>query len=189
MRKDLIEFIKAGLQKPLEVSTIVPTSSALALRMLSEVQTDNGIVLELGTGTGAITRHLNKKLKDPKQYIGFEINDEMTRFMRENYPHLHFEQAPADQIGRFTPPESVDSVVSSLPWSVFSTKTQESTLKAIFEVLRPGGIFITYICLNAALSPLARSFLHQLKETFSSVRRSPVEWRNFPPASVYYARK
>jgi phospholipid N-methyltransferase len=189
MRKDIVEFIKAGLQKPLEVSTIVPTSSALAHRMLAELQIHDGLVVELGTGTGAITRHLVQKITDPQRYLGFEINDEMTQFMREHYPQLKFAQAAADQVLQFTPPGSVDSVISSLPWTVFSIKTQTTTLNAIFEALRPGGIFITYVCLNAAISPLARSFVHQLRATFATVKKSPIEWRNFPPAFVYFARK
>lgn len=189
LRSDVVEFVKAAIQKPLEVSTIFPTSPALAQRLITDIPSSDGWVVELGPGTGAITRFLAPKLRDPKRYLGLEINEDMVQFLRRTFPQLHFEQSSADQIAELTGGQLVSAAVSSLPWTLFSRELQETTLRSIHAALSPNGVFVTYVCVNASVSPRARSFLKLLKSLFPEVERSPIEWRNIPPAFVYRATK
>lgn len=188
MGDDVVQFLKAALKNPLEVSTVFPTSKALALRMLREVPDFDGQIVELGTGTGAITRFLSAKILDPTQYLGLDLSEEMIGFMRKAYPHLRFEASAADQLPQLCPDGSVSAVVSSLPWTLFSPSTQESTLKAIKNVLKPEGVFITYMCLNTAWTPAAQNFMRLLREHFTGVTKGSFEWRNMPPARVIVSR-
>ena len=59
MDRAAVEFLKAAARRPLGVATVFPTSRALAERIVEEAAAGPpGGVLELGAGTGAITRHL-----------------------------------------------------------------------------------------------------------------------------------
>ena len=190
MRPDWIEFIRAAMKRPLEVATVFPTSKPLAERLLDLADVESGgLIAEIGVGTGAITQYLAPRLKDPKRYLGVELNSDMVHYMRRTYPELRFEEAPAETLPQLTAPGTVSAVVSSLPWTVFSPELQKRTLSGIHMALKDGGHFVTYVCLNAAWYPMASHFHGLLNGMFSSVEKSPVEWRNIPPAFVFSCRK
>lgn len=186
MARETIEFVKAALRRPLEVSTVFPTSRALAETLLSFADLENSRrVVELGAGTGAITRHILPRLGHPTSYLGIELDLPMVDFLKSEFPQLRFASGPAEDLGQWVQPRSVDVIVSSLPWTVFSNDTQERTVTAILQALKPGGMFLTYLCANAIWYPQARSFIQRLEQEFSSCRKSHLEWRNIPPAYVF----
>ena len=60
-----IEFLQAFLKNPGTVGSITPSSPELAQRMLSGIEPGpDNIVLELGVGTGAITKYLQQIVPD-----------------------------------------------------------------------------------------------------------------------------
>jgi phospholipid N-methyltransferase len=186
LARDTLEFMKAAIRRPLDVSTVFPTSRALAGTLLGLSDLDRSkFVVELGPGTGAITKYLAPKLLNPPGYLGIEVDEKMVMFLRSQFPHLRFEIGLAEQLRDLVAPASVDSVVSSLPWTVFSPAVQIRTIEAITLALKPGGTFTTYICANASWYPQARNFLRLLRTNFESVHRSDLEWWNVPPAYVY----
>ena len=186
MARDKIEFVKAALRRPLEVSTVFPTSRPLAEKLLSFADLKNADhVVELGSGTGAITQHLEPRLKPRASFLGIEIDEPMVKYLREKFPKLRFEAGPADMLSQLVPASSVDAVVSSLPWTIFPDEVQSSTINAISHALKPSGVFVTYICANALWYPQARAFTRKLETTFRDVHRSDLEWRNIPPAFVF----
>ncbi|MEK7356367.1 MAG: methyltransferase domain-containing protein [Bdellovibrionota bacterium] len=181
-----IEFVKAALRRPFDVSTVFPTSRSLAETMLSFADIENAkSVVELGSGTGAITKYLAPRLLDGQSFVGVELDSKMVEFLHKEWPSLRFESGPAESLPTWVEPGSVDVIVSSLPWTIFSEETQSRTIRAIVESLRPGGMFLTYVCANAYLYPQAGSFLRLLRTSFADLKRSELEWRNIPPAFVY----
>ncbi len=190
MRQDIFEFIKAALKKPLEVTTVFPTSQALAERLIDLVDLKlGGPIAEVGCGTGAITKFILPHLKDPKLYTGIELSCDMVDYLKANFPELRFEQGPAEMLPEVTGPSTQKAVISSLPWSMFPTDLQKRTLSGIYSALSENGLFVTYVCLNAAWLPQAHHFSGLVSGMFASVDKSPVEWRNIPPAFVYVCRK
>lgn len=190
MAHDVLEFIKAALRSPLNVSTVFPTSKALAETMLARAPLDGAErVVELGAGTGAITKHLAPRLKNSDGYLGVELDPKMVAYLTGRFPDLRFASGFAQDLCEWVPKGSVDVVVSSLPWTMFSAETQTKTIDAIVAALKPKGTFLTYICINAFAYPMARSFIELLKNGFSDVSRSPLELRNIPPAFVFQAKK
>lgn len=190
MAKDKIEFVKAALRNPFDVSTVFPTSRSLTETMLNLADLANASkVVEVGAGTGAITRHLEKKISKPDVYLGIELDPKMVDFLKSEWPSLRFEAGLAENLPTWAPAGSVDHVVSSLPWTMFSVETQKKTIDAIVSSLRPGGSFLTYICVNALIFPAARTFLSQLHASFGQVKKGDLEWRNIPPAVVFHAIK
>lgn len=190
MAKNIIEFIKAAVKNPMQVSTVFPTSKNLAETIISHVDLKRAeSVVELGAGTGAITKHLFAHLSSKEKYLGVELNSSMVEFLRQEFSGVHFEAGPAENLLQWVPENGVDIVISSLPWSLFNDNIQDRTINAILKSLKPGGVFITYICVHALTYRQAGAFLKRLNNGFSDVYQSPLEWRNIPPAYIFKSTK
>lgn len=191
MQNEVIEFVKAALKNPMDVSTVFPTSRWLAQKLLDEVPIEsNSFIVEVGAGTGAITQHLLRRLRKPgEQYLGVELNPQMVSYLKAYFPSLKFEQGPARNLDVWLKTKKADGVVSSLPWTIFSESVQTETLDAIYDSLKPGGVFATYMCLNSSWYPQAKRFKEKIHSMFKTVDKTPVEWRNIPPAFVFRCTK
>lgn len=191
MQNEIIEFVKAAIKNPRDVSTVFPTSRWLAQRLLDEIPIKpNSFIVEVGAGTGAITQHLLRRLTKPgEQYLGVELNEQMVTYLRTYFPSMKFEQGLAQNLDVWMKDKKADGVVSSLPWTVFPEAVQRETLSAIYDSLKPGGVFATYMCLNSSWYPQAKRFKEMINSSFKSVDKTPVEWRNIPPAFVFRCTK
>lgn len=186
-----LEFVKAALKNPLQISTIFQTGPWLRDQLLSGLDIDNAkIVVELGPGAGAITEALVQRLKPEAKYYGIELNEDLVKALRKFYPELIFYEKSAEyceQIAKDNQP--IDVIASSLPWTVFPFGLQERLIKAIHASLKPGGQFATYMCVNATIYPAAQSLKELIYSHFDNVEKSKVVWRNIPPAFVYTCTK
>ena len=61
--------------------------------------------------------------------------------------------------------------------------------RCLAHALVPGGIFVTFGYLQSLILPGAWVLPHGLRRHFAEVGRSPVVWRNVPPAFAYICRK
>jgi phospholipid N-methyltransferase len=57
------------------------------------------------------------------------------------------------------------------------------------DVLRPGGLFVTYTYVMSPLMPGGRKFKRKVLERFSRVDCTPFVLVNVPPAFVYVAER
>lgn len=85
--------------------------------------------------------------------------------------------------------ESVDCIVSGLPWAAFSASMQTKFLDETMRVLKPGGKFVTFAYVHGLWLTRGRRFAGLLPKYFSSVSNSPIVWLNVPPAFVYRCRR
>ena len=77
---DELKFFKGWIDKPRAVGSIVPTSSVTARRMASIIDTKSGLpVLEVGPGTGVITRAILGRGVKPSDLYAVEYS---ARFRR-----------------------------------------------------------------------------------------------------------
>jgi phosphatidylethanolamine/phosphatidyl-N-methylethanolamine N-methyltransferase len=66
-----IQFLQAFLKNPLKVGAVAPSSPELAAEMLQGMKPDeDNIILELGVGTGAITKYLQEIIPNKQSYLG-----------------------------------------------------------------------------------------------------------------------
>jgi phospholipid N-methyltransferase len=78
--------------------------------------------------------------------------------------------------------QSVDCVISGLPWATFSETLQVECLDAMMRVLKPGGRFATFSYVHSLALTNSRRFANRLPKYFKTVSKSPVVWLNLPPA-------
>ena len=72
--KENFQFLQAFLKNPLKVGAITPSSPELAAEMLHGITPDDhNIVLELGVGTGALTKDLRWRSAQQKFVSGHRI--------------------------------------------------------------------------------------------------------------------
>lgn len=175
----------------MQISTVFQTSPWLAELLLSTLPIkESKFVIELGPGAGAITRPLLEMIQPDCKYLGIELNPSLVAYLKREFPNQEFQLGSAELCREATQKHGLaDSIVSSLPWTIFDRDLQEKIIKNIIDSLNPGAGFATYVCVNASFYPAAKHFKNLLEENFTVVDRSRTEWKNMPPAFVYSCRK
>lgn len=194
-------FLEEALANYPSVASVAPSSRHLARAMAEPLRhMKAGVVVELGAGTGVITRALLELLPKDATLIAFEINKKFYRYLRRNFndPRLLLVNACAETLGRHLAQlglDRVDAVVSSLSFGLMSEKQRHAILSSLLACLDSKSVFLQYHYLPARIvnalpqrrrrdgkGPLnVPRLLHQ---HFGSVE-SHIVWRNLPPAFVY----
>ena len=105
--------------------------------------------VEVGCGSGAITRHIMTDRASLASYTGVEIDADLVEYLKRTFPKGKFIATSADDLTAHIPDGSIDTVICSLPWTLFAGDLQESITREIIRVLKPGGKFTTFLCLHS----------------------------------------
>jgi len=187
------KFFKVFLRAPALTSAIMPSSPWLAKRMVTGIGLDQAkVVVEIGPGTGAFTRAIQKQIPASAFFMAVEIDSHFAAHVRDEFSQVQVVNDSAERL-----PEhlqkfghvSTDCILSGLPWAGFKDEEQRRLLGAMVRALRPGGFMTTYAFNHTAWLPAGRRFRRLLEASFSEVTKTRTEWRNFPPAFVYRCRK
>jgi phosphatidylethanolamine/phosphatidyl-N-methylethanolamine N-methyltransferase len=112
-------FFKGWVDKPKAVGSIIPTSSVTARRMASVINPDSGLpVLELGPGTGVITKAILERGVKPQDLYSIEYSEDFVRHLVRDYPGVNFIRGDAfDLDGSLGDNRGLtfDSVISGVP--------------------------------------------------------------------------
>lgn len=184
------EFLKAAFRDPKNVSTIFPSLKYLAQSLVRHADIKPGQhVLELGCGSGAITRYILAHRDKMASYTGVEIDSDLVGFLDRTYPNENFLVASAADLSSSIADESMDAVICSLPWTLFPRELQEAITQEIMRVLKPGGKFTTFLCIHSLTYPGAPRAKRIFKEHFAGFTKMEAIARNIPPANVYLGVK
>jgi phospholipid N-methyltransferase len=187
------KFFKVFLRAPALTSAIMPSSPWLAKRMVADIGLDQAkVVVEIGPGTGAFTRAIQKEISPSTFYLAVEINKVFVSHLKGQFPRVHIVNDSAERLDqhlRDLGHPSADCVLSGLPWAGFNAEEQQRLLGAVVRTLKPGGMMTTYAFNHVAWRSGARNFRKLLESNFSEVTTTRTEWRNLPPAFVYRCRK
>ncbi|MBA8824368.1 phospholipid N-methyltransferase [Saccharopolyspora lacisalsi] len=186
-------FVARAWRDPATVGAVIPSSPVLAREIASIVPTAGSpVVVELGPGTGALSSAVAERLPAGGRHIALELDPGMVEHLRTNMPQLEVIEGDATDLGRILREagvESVDAVVSGLPWSLFPGESQGRILSEVGGVLAPGGAFTTIAYALALGSTGARLFRRRLERGFDEVVMTRTVWRNMPPARTYICRR
>jgi phosphatidylethanolamine/phosphatidyl-N-methylethanolamine N-methyltransferase len=176
-----IRFFKGMVSQPKKVGAIVPTSSITARRMASVINTHSGLpVLELGPGTGVITKAILAQGIKPENLTSIEYSTDFYQQLLRSYPGVNFINGDAFDIATTLGDQKdqiFDCVISAVPMLNFPMASRISMLEQLLDRLPPGRpvIQISY----GPVSPIvAQPSRYHIKHFDFVVR-------NIPPAQLW----
>lgn len=149
-------------------------------------------VVELGSGTGAITKKLVETIPQDALFLALELNEHFVNETKKCCPQANVYHDSAENVKIYLNKhgkETCDCVISTLPWALFDEALQQRILNAIWDVLPEGGEFLTVTYTFAPYLPSGRRFRGLLDKRFSQVNRTKPIWKNLPPVYVYHCKK
>ncbi len=181
-----LRFISQWLKNPRQTASVTPSSPELAAAMLAQLPPNTTRVIELGGGTGALTRALVDHGIAGRKLLVLELNKELHMHLRLQFPDevlVHGDAAELPQLAAssgFLGAGPADAIVSGLGLLAMGREQATLILRCAFECLRPDGRFIQFT--YGPMSPISDGLLGSLG---LNMRRGEFVLRNVPPATVW----
>ena len=177
-------FWQRSLKNPLQVCSLFPSSPFVG-RAMTEVLGNRieSHVIELGAGTGAVTRQLIRNGVEPEKLTLIEIDAQLGGHLRRRFPGVDVVIGPAQDLARLWKERNgstVGAVVSTLPMRLFSKKLIYFVMKNSLSVLGEGGMFVQFTYRQT--SPVPPRVVKALR--LKAWRYTRV-WLNLPPAAIW----
>ncbi|MGX9179167.1 phospholipid N-methyltransferase PmtA [Mesorhizobium sp. BHbdii] len=182
---DELKFFKGWIDKPKAVGSIVPTSSTTARKMASVVNPNSGLpVLEVGPGTGVITRAILAQGVKPENLYAVEYSPDFVRHLRQLYPGVNVIEGDAFNLDATLGDKSsltFDSVVSGVPLLNFPVAQRIAYVESLLDRIPTGRpiVQLTY----GPLSPIPPGRGDYTVKHFHFVIR------NIPPTQLWIYRR
>lgn len=178
-----LAFALGCLRDPRRMGAIAPASRALARAIVSEVwRSHPGVLIEVGAGTGAITRELASSFAALERFVVIERDPDFARLLRHAFPGAEVLNHCASDVNRLSiEARSPVTLVSSLPLLSMPRDEARECVNAMLALIgrQPGSRLIQYTYAAPHLRP------------FNGIppgwrwRRSASVWANLPPATVW----
>lgn len=181
-----IQFLQAFLKNPAKVGSITPSSPELAQKMISGIRpAPDNVVMELGVGTGAITKFLQDVVHDEHSYLGVELDRDLVRSLRRNYPEMRIVRGNA--LDAFAIHEKsglgkVGYIICCLPFVSLPNETGEKILLEIDRFMQKGCTFRTFQYAHGYYFPSAIKLREFMRDRYGKSKRSRLVVKNVPPA-------
>lgn len=180
-----LRFFKGWIDKPRAVGSIVPTSAVTARKMASVVDPDSGLpVLELGPGTGVITRAILEAGVKPENLWSIEYSQDFVEHLRRDYPGVNIVQGDAFDLDATLGERrgmKFDSIVSGVPLLNFPVPQRVAYVEDLLDRIPPGRpiVQLTY----GPKSPVPPGKGDYTVEHFDFIIR------NLPPTQLWIYRR
>lgn len=171
------DFLRGLISNPRGVSAPTPSGPVLSRTIAGQVdKSRDGLVLELGPGTGVVTRALLERGIAPTRLVAIEQTACFVQLVRCHFPAIQLHQGDALAFERYLPPHAaVAAVVSGLPLLQFPLEQRASLLRRALACQGKGGRFIQ----------LSYSWRPPVPPGPGMRLEKTAVWRNFPPAHVW----
>jgi phosphatidylethanolamine/phosphatidyl-N-methylethanolamine N-methyltransferase len=173
-------FFRRWIANPLQMGSIVPSSPMLCGRVVAQTRrAADEVVVELGAGTGVISRALLDSGLPPERLWVVEIVPDMAAHLRRVLPGVNVVEGDARLLPDLLPANvkgKIGTVICGIPLVLLPVPEQRRFIDAIHAVA-PGRGFLHYsYCVTSPL-PYEKHALVAKREAWTPL--------NFPPASVW----
>lgn len=173
-------FFRRWLRNPLQMGSIIPSSRTLCRKIAAAVRREpDEHVLELGAGTGVISRALLEHGVPASRLTVVEIVPEMAGYLRESLPGVNVVQGDAFDLRAALPPAMhgrIGTAICGIPLVLLPLERQQAFVDAV-EAVAPGKGFLLYTYCATSPLPYRKLGLDATRVAFTPL--------NFPPASVW----
>lgn len=178
-------FWRQAICSPHGVGAICPSSAALAQTMAgllpAPVMESEDLIVELGPGTGVVTRALLDRGIAPHRLLLIERMPAFCRMLQDRFPQVPVVLGDAMRLQDYLPPRRVAAIVSSLPLLSLPPECRSGIIAAMRRCLDADGCIIQFTYALWGKTPLRRAGF-----TADCCRRVIV---NVPPARVERLRR
>lgn len=177
-----LSFFLAWLANPSRVGAIVPSSMALANAIAADLSPASAPVIELGPGTGVVTRSIIARGVPEHRLALIESAADFVDKLKRDFPHASVHRMDATRLGQVElfDGERAGAVVSGIPLLLMPSKSVTALMEGAFERLRPDGAFYQFTYgRSTPISPLV------LERLGLEATRIGSTLANLPPAAVY----
>ncbi|MDB5649935.1 MAG: hypothetical protein JWL62_1455 [Hyphomicrobiales bacterium] len=186
---DEARFIRAWFDNPLTTGAVSPSGRFLARTMARYVDPlGEGLVIELGPGTGPVTQALIQRGIAPERLVLVEYDAAFCKLLERRFPRATVIQGDAYRLcetlaGKIDAP--IAAIVSSLPLLNMPDTQRIGLLSDAFALMDGQGSFVQFTYGLASPMPRKPKGCHAV--SFASEVSPPV-WLNLPPARVWVYR-
>lgn len=182
--EDELRFLRGALARPRSVGAIAPSGVALARAVAAQVDLNRpGPVLELGPGTGSMTRELLNRGLAPGRLTLIEYDPDFAELLRSRFPGIGVISGDAFDLdrtlqGRITEPFA--AIISGIPLLNHPTERRKKLISSSLDRLQKGAPFIQFSYgFHPPIPPGANT----------TVSRAAFVMMNLPPAHVWVYRR
>ncbi len=173
-------FFRRWLANPLQMGSIIPSSPTLCGKIVRQTRrAADEFVVELGAGTGVVSRALLDSGLPPERLYVVEIVPTMASHLRRVLPGVNVVEGDARLLPNLLPDHvrgKIGTVVCGIPLVLLPVAEQRRFIDAI-EAVAPGRGFLHFsYCITSPL-PYQKHALAAKREAWTPM--------NFPPASVW----
>lgn len=180
-------FLKRWLRRPFSTGAVVPSGRLLAEAMAATTRAviagRPGHVIELGAGTGGVTKALLAAGISAERLVLVERDPEFATFLRRHFDGPRIVEGDAARLPRLLADHGIApiaAVVSSLPLLSLPTEVVNGIVAGAFEALPRGAAFVQFT--YGPKPPIPRALRDRLHLDGAHGKRI---WRNVPPAVVW----
>jgi phosphatidylethanolamine/phosphatidyl-N-methylethanolamine N-methyltransferase len=183
---DSASFLKTLVAAPRLTGAVAPSGRALARAMAAAIGSPSqGLVIELGPGTGPVTQGLIETRIAPERLVLVEYDPSFCRMLKRRFEGVRVIQGDAYDLPRTLAPfagQPIAAVVSSLPLLNQPPPYRTKLIGDAFALTGPSGVFVQFT--YGLQSPIPREFC---ANRYSARRSRPI-LLNLPPAFVWTYR-
>jgi phospholipid N-methyltransferase len=181
-----IEFLQAFLKNPGKVGSIKPSSPELAQSMIQGIKPDkNNAILELGVGTGAITKFLQEMVPDDRSYLGIELDADLVHLLRRNFPDMKIVRGNAVDTAAIHQRSGIGKIsyiICCLPFVSLPNEVGDKIMLEIDKFMEQGCTFSTFQYAHGYYFPSAVKLRKFMYNRCGRAKKSPLIVKNVPPA-------
>ncbi len=183
---DSARFLKSLVAAPRLTGAVAPSGPALARAMATAIGSpSHGLVVELGPGTGPVTRSLIEAGVVSERLVLVEYDAAFCRLLGQRFAPAAIVQGDAYDLPHTLASfagQPIAAVVSSLPLLNQPPPRRTKLIGDAFALMGPSGIFVQFT--YGLRSPIPRE---ACANRYSAVRSRPI-LLNLPPAFVWIYR-
>lgn len=181
-------WLRDYVRHPIQLGSVFPSSAALSDLIVDHIKLNTeGMILELGAGTGRVTNAILRKGIKQEQLVLVEKSPEFSRLLRSLFPGATVLCADAlelDVLSSELGVDKYDEIVSGIPLRLIPANIRATIFSTSLSLLRNEGSFsqLTFF----PKCPIPETII---QSSLFKIVYAGMSFRNFPPGFVWRVQK